>query len=313
MTKKLNKIREKIITAIDNRKLKFILGEKEFLFRKGFYLLAKHYYLPIRDNDDLGFQIDSKLVGIDMNENASFELMGSALSKYKKEFNLFAVDGSGDPAGYYLLNGNYMAIDGNVYYSLIRSLKPKKIIEIGSGDSTLLAAAAVDANLRENGKGSELICVEPFPGEKLRLLERDYLSLVEEKVQAIGLDEFLSLDANDILFIDSTHVLKSGGDVWWEYCEILPRLRCGVYVHIHDISLPKPYPKDYFDRDLFWNEQYLLQAFLEHNSKFEIVWAGNYLMEKYPEKMKGFFSPEYDVMRGKYPDSEPSSLWMRVK
>jgi len=274
---------------------------------------VRSYYLPIPDKDDLAFQKDSELVGMSIDEKISWDLMDSALSKYKKEFNSFPIHKTKDPSQFFLLNGSYMAIDGNVYYSLTRHLRPKTIIEVGAGNSTLLAAAAIQANAKEYGNKTQLICVEPFPNQNIRRLGEPPFSLVEERVQNLKLDIFTSLGPGDILFIDSTHALKSGGDVWWEYCEILPRLPSGVYVHIHDISLPKPYPKTYLDRDLFWNEQYVLQAFLTYNVKFEVVWAGNYLMCKYPEKMKRFFSPEYDLMRKKYPSSEPTAFWMRVK
>jgi predicted O-methyltransferase YrrM len=281
--------------------------------KRGFLVFEKSYYLPIPDKNDLDFCRDTDLAGINIDEKIAFGLLDEVLSKYKKEFNAFPVGKTDDPQKYYLLNGGYMAIDGNVYYSLIRNLKPAKIIEIGSGNSTLLAAHAIAANRRESGVNSKLICIEPYPSESLKNLKNSFISLVEKKVQEVRLEEFNMLQANDILFIDSSHVLKSGGDVWWEYCEILPRLKSGVYVHIHDISLPKPYPTVYFDQDLFFNEQYLLQAFLTHNDKFEIIWPGNYLMSKYPEKMKAFFSPEYDLMRGKYPYSEPTGFWMKVK
>jgi hypothetical protein len=101
--------------------------------------------------------------------------------------------------------------------------------------------------------------------------------------------------------------------VWWEYCEILPRLAPGVLVHIHDISLPKPYPDVYLKQHRYWNEQYLLQAFLTFNPKFEVIWAGNYMMIQQPERLREQFLPEYDHMRAKFPQSEPSAFWMRVK
>jgi hypothetical protein len=136
--------------------------------------------------------------------------------------------------------------------------------------------------------------------------------LIEDKVQDVSLDLFTSLKRGDILFIDSSHVLRSGGDVQLEYLEILPRLASGVLVHIHDMSLPKPYPRIYYDTQLYWNEQYLLQGFLIFNSRFKVLWPGNYMIIKYPEKVRAVF-PEFHLMRQSFPMSEPSAFWMEVR
>ncbi|MBT5307308.1 MAG: hypothetical protein HON76_11590 [Candidatus Scalindua sp.] len=98
-----------------------------------------------------------------------------------------------------------------------------------------------------------------------------------------------------------------------EYCEIIPRLNSGVYVHIHDISLPMPYSTSYYHSHWYWNEQYVLQTLLTNNDKLEVVWAGNYLFHKYPKEMTTAFSPGYDMMRKIYPQAGPCSFWIRVK
>lgn len=278
----------------------------------GFHLLRKHYYLPIPEESDLAFTRESALVGLDLNEQAALALIDDLLAPYKAEFSAFPRHPGADPHGFHLINGTFMAIDGNVYYALIRRHQPRRLIEIGSGASTLLAAAAIRRNVAEGGRATELVCIEPFPPAPLRTLP-ELSCLITQKVQAVDLATFEALSAGDILFIDSTHVLRSGGDVWWEYCEILPRLASGVLVHVHDISLPKPYPRVYFDSHFYWNEQYLLQAFLAFNSHFEVIWPGNYLMTRYPERMASAFSPEYDQMRAAFPSSEPTSFWMRVR
>jgi len=106
-------------------------------------------------------------------------------------------------------------------------------------------------------------------------------------------------------------VLRWGNDVDHLYLNVLPLLQDGVLVHIHDISLPMPYPKVYFDNQLYWNEQYLLQAFLMFNSRFRVIWPGNYMMLRHPAKMLAVF-PEIADMRAVYPSSEPTAFWMRV-
>ena len=283
----------------------------------GFHLLRKHYDQPIPEKADLGdpfWQRRSELVGLEMNDRYALDLLQNVFPLYLGEFReAFPLRRSSpDQTQFYLINGSFMAIDAHVYYIFTRHFRPKRIVEIGAGNSTLLAAAACRQNLKEKGEPSALISIDPFPNKILRKGFPGLSKLIEDKVQNVDHNLFASLAAGDILFIDSSHVLRSGGDVQLEYCEILPRLAPGVLVHIHDISLPKPYPRVYFENQLYLNEQYLLQAFLCFNSRFEVVWPGNYMMLKYPENVVSVF-PEYQEMRKSYPMSEPSSFWIRVK
>jgi hypothetical protein len=107
-------------------------------------------------------------------------------------------------------------------------------------------------------------------------------------------------------------VLRAGSDVWYEYCEILPRLAPGVLVHLHDIGLPSHYPQIYFERHWYWNEQYLLQAFLTFNSRFRVLWAGSYMHIKQPEVMRAVFSPEFEQMQAAFPGATGASWWLQV-
>ncbi len=284
--------------------------------KHGFHLLRKHFYLPIPDSADLNeqfWQTRSQLVGIEMNDPAALDLLQNIFPLYAEEFRgLFPIHQSSDPTQFYLINGSFMAVDAHVYYTFIRHFKPKRVVEIGSGASTLLAATASRQNYKEKGEEVHLTSIEPYPSPVLKKGFQGLSQLVERKVQDVNLELLTSLESGDILFIDSTHVLRAGGDVQFEYCEILPRLAPGVLVHIHDISLPKPYPRVYFeDNHYYWNEQYLLQAFLAFNSKYEVLWPGNYMMTKYPDSVCALF-PEYHIMRESFPLSEPSSFWMRV-
>ena len=120
------------------------------------------------------------------------------------------------------------------------------------------------------------------------------------------MSEFLSLEENDILFIDSSHVLRIGGDVRYEYLEILPRLNRGVIVHAHDIFCPAEYPRQWvLEHYHFWTEQYLLQAFLTFNDSFEVLWGSSYMHINHPDKLEAAFSSY-----GRDVES-PSSFWMR--
>ena len=289
------------------------------LFSKlGLHLIPRHYYQPIPEESDLSdkyFETVSEMPGLVIHDQIPLGLLDTVFVRYMTEFRDQFSDFENkkiEPWHFFLINGSYMAIDAQCYYSFIRHFKPKYIVEIGGGHSSLLAGAACVRNFQETGNQTKLTIIEPYPSRLLREGFPGLSKLVVSKVQDIDLRFFESLESGDILFIDSSHVLRSGGDVQYEYLEILPRLKPGVLVHVHDISLPKAYPRVYSENRLFWNEQFLLQAFLAFNSKFEIVWPGNYMMIKYPDKLLAVF-PEFKIMRQHYPQSEPTSFWMRVR
>lgn len=130
--------------------------------------------------------------------------------------------------------------------------------------------------------------------------------LIAKPVQELPLSQFQELDENDMLLIDSSHVIRTGGDVQYEYLEVLPRLKQGVIVSFHDVFLPAEYPKDWLlRRRLFWTEQYLLQAFMMFNSSFEVLWMGSYMHLKYPKYIEASFS-SYDRAK-----DWPGSSWIR--
>jgi hypothetical protein len=189
---------------------------------------------------------------------------------------------------------------------MIRRFKPQKIFEIGGGFSTYLSAQALLKNKEAENIESELVTFEPYPSEVLRKGFSNLSRLVTKEIQEIDLSEFRKLKENDILFIDSSHVLKIGSDVQYEYLEILPRLSKGVIVHIHDIFIPSDYPREWVLKGYrFWNEQYLLQCFLAFNDSFEVVWAGSYMHLKHPEKLAAAFQSYNNSV------SYPASFWMR--
>lgn len=289
------------------------LGKASFsMFENyGLFVFRKSYYLPIPDQQDIACVQDSELVGVTVDFDAVFKFVNETVVPYLPELNKFPLVKSSDSTSFYLLNGSFMSVDASVYYAMIRHFAPRRIIEIGAGNSTLLAAAAIQTNLLQNLCETELISIDPYPSMNFAAIP-EVSRFIEAKVQEVDLDLFTSLAAGDILFIDSSHTVKLGGDVWWEICEILPRLHRGVLVHIHDISLPKPYPKIYYDSQLLWMEQYLLQAFLIYNSYYEIIWPDNLIATKYPEQIQQIFSPGYQHMVEAFPNSEPTSFWMRV-
>jgi len=289
---------------------RFIKRAFPFWEKLGFHITLNDYYQPIPDTrmlkDDL-WQIQSELVGININEEGQINLLFLFSSKFKEEYESFPLDKASLPYQYYVNNGAFESVDGEILYCMVRHFKPKKIFEIGSGNSTYLSAQAIRKNKEEDHDSEcELIAIEPYPNDILKVGFPGLSKLMSVKVQDITLFKFQELKENDILFIDSSHVLRIGSDVQYEYLEILPRLNKGVIVHLHDIFLPAEYPKDWVLRDYrFWTEQYLLQTFLAFNESFEILWGGSYMHLKHPDDLEAAFSSYKRNRRW------PGSFWIR--
>lgn len=278
---------------------RFPYNRKMFSFF-GVIPIRDHYYEP-RFNYEQDLQnIQREALLIDLNIKDQI----SRLQHYSSSEELLAFDKElmKGNTGFYLNNPNFGPGDSELYYLLIRNLKPKRIIEIGSGFSTMICLEAIKKN-REEGHPVEIICIEPF--------EQDWLDanreirLIRKPVESLDLDLFRSLEENDILFIDSSHVIRPGNDVLFEYLHILPVLKKGVLIHIHDIFTPLHYRFDWLkDEYRLWNEQYLLEAFLYYNESFEVMFSLNHLAKSDFESVKA-------KLPNLKPDSEPSSFWIR--
>lgn len=182
-----------------------------------------------------------------------------------------------DKVRYYFENGYYSYTDAIVLYSVIRHFKPKKIIEIGSGYSS---AVTLDTNELFFNHKIDLTFIDPDLTRLYSLMkgvDKHKVKTFESKVQSIPIEIFLSLEASDVLFIDSTHVTKTGSDVNYILFEILPLLKSGVLIHFHDIFYPFEYPKEWVYKGFNWNENYILKAFLMYNENFEIKIFSHYL------------------------------------
>jgi hypothetical protein len=246
------------------------------------------------------------MVGIEMDDDCALALLDEIVMPRLEEFRCqFPTRDTGTP--FHVLNGTFMAVDAHVYYAFLRAFQPRRVIEVGAGRSTQIAAAALELN-RGEGAAAELIAIDPFPPAYLNAV-RGIDEVIALKVQQVGLELFTSLASGDVLFIDSSHTLRGGDDVQFEYCELLPRLQPGVLVHVHDISLPKPYPRVYFEQGFYWNEQFLLQAFLTFNRHYRVVWPATYLVEEHPQRLEKIF-PELADMRMAFPFAQPSSFWI---
>ena len=272
--------------------------------RHGFHVTPVHFYQPIPDTQSLPETLwnrPSKLVGVHMNDAVQLDLLRDRFPKFRDEYEGFPTEPTGEPGRFYLNNHLFENIDALVAYCMVRHFKPRLIIEVGSGFSSLLLGEAATRN-----KHSALVCIEPFPREFLREGFPGLQSLMEKQIQDIDLDFFSQLQSGDILFIDSSHTIKIGGDVNYLFLEVLPRLKPGVIVHVHDIFLPFEYRCDWVMKEFrFWTEQYLLQAFLIFNSEFEVLMANGYLNHYHRAQLKATF-PSLSSWGG-------GSFWMRRK
>ena len=253
-------------------RLRFIYHSPElwrYVESRGYHVTPVHFYQPIPDTRalDATYRPESAMAGIDWNEEAQLQLLRDALPLYAEEYQQFfgRFQAEGQFADKQL---EFKGHDPAVYHGVIRHFMPRRIIEVGAGFSTLVAANAAALN-----GDTEVIAIEPYANDYLNALAAD-IRLIKRTVQAVELSFFDKLQKNDILFIDSSHIVKAGSDVCYLVLEVLPRLQKGVIVHFHDIFLPFEYPRVWLeDRRMFWNEQYLVQAFLIHNRRARILFA----------------------------------------
>jgi hypothetical protein len=272
----------------------------------GIYPLRDHYYEPFFAPDQLHkpLETDRELLGIDLNVAGQLEMLHRF--SFQDELARLPMTPTDGRTSYYYDNCFFESGDAEFFYSMIRHLKPRTLVEVGSGFSSLLAVEALAANrLQEPGYACRHVCIEPFERPWLQELE---VELIRTPVERCDRSLFLNLGANDILFIDSSHVIRPQGDVLCEYLEILPALQPGVFVHIHDIFTPRDYLPDWLiEKNLFWNEQYVVEAFLSFNADFEIVGALNYLTHHHPDEL----AVRFPVFERQSQRREPGSLWLR--
>lgn len=270
-----------------------------------------HYYSPLPDVSKARKNLarwnrESQLpaVGMNVERQASFI---QKLKPFSSECASLPIFSKITEAGY---GPGYGEVEAYFLHCMIRYLKPGRIIEVGSGVSTFFALNALDMNRKDSNHASaEMHCVEPYPSKKLEELQSEKRIILQVKeVQDVPASFFESLGENDILFIDSTHAGKIDSDVFYIYLEILPRLKTGVVVHIHDIYFPYltcPPEHPVFPLTMLWNENAICQSFLAFNDAFEILMCQSYLHFKQPSAISDFLSV-YDRER-----HFPSSLWLR--
>lgn len=264
-----------------------------------------HFYSPIPPLDEAVERArrvfadpPATLPGIDLRLEAQLAL-AEELAPLQADFD--PPDQPVPGRRYHTDNPSYGPADARVLQALLRHLRPDRVIEIGSGHSTALMLDVADEHL----DGLELTCIEPFDAvlrSVLRPEDAGRVEIVAAPVQEVDLDRFDRLAAGDLLFIDSTHVVRAGSDVAREVFEILPRLRPGVVVHFHDLFYPFDYPAPWVAEGRAWSEAYLLRAFLEHNDRFEILLFPHYLRTVAPDRLRALW-PHAPTGGG--------SLWLR--
>ena len=209
------------------------------------------------------------------------------------------------PPKYYWNNDFWRGADAPVHYGLLRRFQPHRVVEVGAGWSSLLLADALRRNEEADAPPSIVHQIEPFPREDLLSALPDDWTLHEVMLQRADLGLFESLGPGDVCFYDGSHVARAGSDVIWFFFEVLPRLKPGVLVHIHDIFWPSDYPDEWIlERGQTWNEQYLLQAFLMYNDKFEPIICNSALYQCRRSQIQALY--------GGLPDSHSDvSLWLK--
>lgn len=254
-------------------------------------LSARTFYSSIPDpvdllkREDRVWALRESLSGVDAQVPAQLALL-ERLRPHLATLH-YPVDAPPEPGRYYYMNGMFPMLDAEFLYGALCLFRPKRIVELGSGFSSLVMA---DANVDVFGGALDITCIEPYPRDFLRAGVEGITRLLSSRVEETDLAVFAQLEAGDLLFIDSSHVSKAGSDVNHLFFEVLPRLKSGVYVHLHDIFLPDEYPKPWvIDEERSWTEQYLLHAFLMFNTDWRVVWMAHYMLSRHREAVCSVF------------------------
>ena len=283
--------------------------------RHGFLPVPINYDQPIPDVADLVdrdvFAARSDMPGVAFLGGRQVELLASLGDEFGEECR-WAASPPKDPGdtGFFTENGRFGFGCAASTHCVIRRFKPNLVIEIGSGHSSSIIGQALQTNLSEDGVRGHHCVIDPCPSAGLTMGGKYPIDVTASRVELVDRREFDALTAGDILFVDSGHTVRIGGDVNFLFLEVIPRLAPGVLVHVHDIPLPWDYPRAYATRQglrIFWTESYLLQAFLAFNSAFEVMLAMSYLMTEEIVRFRSAF-PHYDPAAHK---SVSGSFWMR--
>ncbi len=272
----------------------------------GYQLTRRHFYSPIPVIEELPVDLwdgPSELPGLDLRVESALELLNGPLLPYLAEFR--PPMNPTEPGKFWLHNGGYESVDADMLYAIIRHLKPERIFELGSGVSSHVIHMAALANAQD-GNSLDHTIFDPFPYEAGPMGSVPGATVHEVRSENLDPAQFEALRGDDILFVDTTHTVRTGGDVTHIFLEILPRIAPSVTIHVHDIFLPYEYPKTWvIDQRRAWAEQYLLQAFLAFNSDFEVVMPNYAITRAAPSTLKRII-PSFDPLT-----VHPGGFWIR--
>jgi Methyltransferase domain len=269
----------------------------EFWERHGYHITPVHYYEPIPDTRELlaAPKGSASAWGLDLRPDYQLSLLRDEFPRFASEYNALPAKPAAE-GEFSLSNDAFRGIDPLVYYCMIRHYQPGQVVEVGSGYSTLLAALAG----RQNARPPRQVVIDPWPRDFIArgLIRVEHLA---QKAEATAPELFLSLGENDILFVDSSHVVRTGGDVRYLLLDIVPRLAPGVIVHFHDIYLPFDYPREMAaERHIFWTEQYLLQAYLADNCRAEVLFGSHYVAQAHQQAVAAAFPQALELDGGSF-------------
>jgi len=279
----------------------------EFVEPGHFYSVIPKITGDYNVNDPIFSELDYN----DANHIAILNEISGFLTMFDETFGASNASDRQKQHKYTLPNGAFEWMDARMLHYFIQKKRPNKIIEIGSGNSTLL----MENTKQMFGLNTMITCIEPYPMEFLNEMHASgKINLITDRLENIDLAMFQTLEENDILFIDSSHVAKLGSDVMYYFTKIFPLLKKGVNVHIHDIFFPFDYPLDWLKEGRFWNEQYLLYVFLQYNTKYKIQFCNSYSGYKFGDQLKKIQENSYEINTGVTTDVfSGGSIWLSVQ
>jgi Methyltransferase domain len=297
--------------------------------RLGFHILPAHYYAPVPNIIELERTVDlwakpSAMSGVHIDLDEQIDNLRRVCAPFQQEFR-------GNPYYKHAVNQPFRSgrsrffgyIEAEVLHAVIRHYKPAHLIEIGGGVPSYCTSQAISMNRQDTGLNGQITCIEPDPVNMIKNLDEklENFELIARPIQDVPLKYFTQLQANDVVFIDSNHVVRSGSEVNYIVLEILPILAKGVLVQFHDIYLPYDYDRDVLRNFTHPNETALVAAFLACNTRYKILFALSMLHYERRQEMQSVlpeYQPESDwrgMRAGEYDQTKhfPSSLWLRVE
>ena len=305
----LNKMFCKIKTLQQKQSIGSTASDSSKFYAEVKFAPPGHFYSPIPSLHDVKEHQDRIygkrpriLPDVDMHEEEQLKLLHHFIQYYQ---DLPFQDTKAQGLRYYYHNPSYSYSDAILLHCMLRDIKPKRLIEVGSGHSSCIT---LDTNELHFNNSIETTFIEPNPQLFLSLItkeDKQRVKMIPQRLQDTDISVFSKLEKNDILFIDSTHVGKIDSDVNYLFFKLLPTLSSGVYVHIHDIFYPFEYPIDWIEEGRAFNEAYMLRTFLAYNKKFKIILMNDFMNYFHSE----FFAENMPLCV----KNSGGSIWLKVE